>query len=431
MAETLAEDVHAEDVEATPPPPPPRGAGRKPRKRHHLRFFLLGVLLLLLVGGYFLWRYLGTYESTDDSQVDGHIHAISARISGYVSKVLVEDEQFVKAGDPLVIIDPRDYQVAVARTEADVADAEAAAKGSRINIPITSTTTTSTLQSAQHSLGESQAALLNAQHQFEAAQASLTAAEAQVGEADANYRKALDDAARYKLLVDKDEISRQIYDEAVKTAEANKATLDNRIASVSTARQNAAAAAAAVEQAQARVKQAEASVRSAQTWPEQVAVRKQEAESSDARVAQQKANLAQAKLNLGYTTIYAPSDGIVGKKTVEVGQYISPGQQLMALVQLSDIWIVANFKETQLRRMQPGQRVRFSVDAYSRTYHGRVTGIGGATGSRFSLLPPENATGNYVKVVQRLPVRIDLDPGENKDHHLRPGMSVDPKVFLE
>jgi membrane fusion protein (multidrug efflux system) len=422
MADTLTADLKTEA--------PPKRVVRRP-KRHRARFIGLLVFLLLLTGGYFLWKYLGTYESTDDSQVDGHIHAISPRISGYVSQVLVEDEQIVKAGDPLVVIDPRDYQVAVARSEADVADAEATARGSRINVPLTSTTTTSTFQVAQHSLGESQAALVTAQHQYEAAQASLKAAEAAVTEADANFRKALDDVARYKLLVDRDEISRQIYDTAEKTAEANKGTLENRIASVGNARQNAAAAAAAVQQAEARVKQAEASVRSALTWPEQVAVRKHEAESSNAKVAQQEANLAQAKLNLGYTTIFAPSDGIIGKKTVEVGHYITPGQQLMALVQLSDVWIIANFKETQLRRMQPGQRVRFSVDAYTRVYRGRITGIGGATGSRFSLLPPENATGNYVKVVQRIPVRIDLDPGENKDLHLRPGMSVDPKVYLE
>jgi membrane fusion protein (multidrug efflux system) len=389
------------------------------------------VLFLLLGGGYWLWKYLGTYESTDDAQVDGHIHAISPRISGYVSRVLVEDQQIVKAGDPLVVIDPRDYQVAVARSEADVADAEATAKGSRTNVPIISRTTTSTLQSAQHGLADSQAALVAAQHQFEAVEASLKAAEAQVTEADANYRRALDDAARYKLLVDKDEISRQIYDTAEKTAEANKGTLDTRVASVGNARQNVAAAAATVEQSQAKVRQAEDAVRSALTWPEQVAVSRHQAESSKAKVSQQQANLAQAKLNLSYTTIFAPAGGIIGKKTVEVGHYITPGQQLMALVALQDIWIIANFKETQLRSMKPGQRVRFSVDAYSRVYRGRITGIGGATGSRFSLLPPENATGNYVKVVQRIPVRIDLDPGENKDLHLRPGMSVDPKVYLE
>jgi len=422
MADTLTGDLKTE----APPKPTV-----KRRKRHRARFIVLSALLLLLVGGYLLWKYLGTYESTDDAQVDGHIHAISARISGYVAQVLVEDQQVVKAGDPLVVIDPRDYKVAVDRSEADVADAEATLKGSRTNVPVTSRTTTGTLEAAQSGLADAQAALVAAQHQYDAAQARLKTADAQVDEAQANYKKAADDAARYKLLVDKDEISRQIYDTAVHTAAAAEATVTARIASVADARQSAAAAGAEVGQAVAKVKQAEAAVHSALTAPEQVAISKAQAESSKAKVAQQQANLAQAKLNLGYTTVFAPSDGIIGKKTVEVGQYISPGQQMMALVQLSDVWITANFKETQLRHMRPGQRVRFSVDAYSRMYHGRVTGIGGATGSRFSLLPPENATGNYVKVVQRIPVRIDLDPGENKDLHLRPGMSVDPKVYLE
>jgi membrane fusion protein (multidrug efflux system) len=422
MAETLIEDAKTEA--------PPKRTVRK-RKRHRGVLIALIILLPLLVGAYFLWRYLQTYESTDDAQVDGHIHAISARISGYVSQVLVEDQQIVKAGDPLVVIDTRDFEVAVARAEADVADAEATLKGSRTNVPLTSTTTTSTLQSAQHGLADSQAALVGAQHQFDAAEARLKAAEAQVNEAEANYKRAADDVVRYKLLVDKDEISQQVYDTAVQTAAANRAIVATRSASVNDARQNAEAAAAAVQQAQARIKQAEASVRSASTWPQQVALRQSEAESSKAKVAQQKASLSQAKLNLSYTTIFAPVAGIIGKKTVEVGQNVSPGQQLMALVQLQDVWIIANFKETQLRRMKPGQHVRFSVDAYSRTYRGTITGIGGATGSRFSLLPPENATGNYVKVVQRIPVRIDLDAGENKDLHLRPGMSVDPKVYLE
>jgi membrane fusion protein (multidrug efflux system) len=190
------------------------------------------------------------------------------------------------------------------------------------------------------------------------------------------------------------------------------------------------AAEAAIQQAQAKIPQAEASIQSAETAPQQVAISQSRAKSSEAKVAQQIALLDQAKLNLSYTTIVAPAGGIVGKKTVEVGHNVTPGQQLMAVVELDDVWVIANFKETQLRKMQPGQRVRFSVDAYSREYEGHITGIGGASGSRFSLLPPENATGNYVKVVQRIPIRIDLDPGQNADHHLRPGMSVDPKVFL-
>jgi membrane fusion protein (multidrug efflux system) len=422
MADTLTEDLQSEA--------PPRRNVRRP-KRHRARLIAPLALLPLLVGGYFLWKYLESYESTDDAQVDGHIHAISARIAGYVSQVLVQDQQIVKAGDPLVVIDPRDYQVAMARAEADVADAEAGLKTSRTNVPITSRTTTSTLQSAQSGLADSQAALVAVQRQFDAAGARLTTAEAQVGEAEANYKKAADDVARYKSLVEKDEISQQIYDTAVQTAAANKATVAARISSVSDARQNEAAAAAAVQQAEAKIKQAEAAVQSALTAPEQVAISQSQAESSKAKVAQQKATLAQAKLNLSYTTIFAPAAGVIGKKTVELGHYVTPGQQLMALVALEDVWVTANFKETQLRRMQPGQRVRFGVDAYSRVYRGRITGIGGATGSRFSLLPPENATGNYVKVVQRIPVRIDLDPGENKDLHLRPGMSVDPKVYLE
>jgi len=422
MADTLAEDVKTEA--------PPKRVVRKP-KRRRARLIALIVVLPLLVGGYFLWRYLGSYESTDDAQIDGHIHAVSARISGYVSQVLVVDQQIVKAGDPLVVIDQRDYEVAVARAEADVAEMQATLKSSRTNVPVTSRTTTSTLQSAQSGLGDNQAALVAAQRQLDAAVARVTSAEAQVNEAEANYKKAADDVVRYRLLVEKDEISQQTYDTAVQTAAANKATVAARIASVSDAQQNVAAAAATVQQAQARIKQAEAAVRSALTWPEQVAISEAQAAASKARVAQQNSALAQAKLNLSYTTIYAPAAGIIGKKTVEVGQNVTPGQQMMALVQLTDVWVIANFKETQLRRMQPGQHVRFSVDAYSHVYHGRVTGIGGATGSRFSLLPPENATGNYVKVVQRIPVRIDLNAGQNQDLHLRPGMSVDPKVYLE
>jgi membrane fusion protein (multidrug efflux system) len=416
-------------IEGIKTPAPAKSIARKP-KRRRARLIALIALLPLLVVSYFLWRYFGSYESTDDAQIDGHIHAISARISGYVNQVLVEDQQIVKAGDPLVIIDPRDFDVAVAKAEADVADAKATLAGSRTEVPITSTNTASTLQTAHSSLADSHAGLLAAQRQFQAAEARLVEAESQVTEAEANYKRAADDVERYKLLVDKEEISQQIYDQAAQTAAAAKATVATRIAAVDEARHNVTAADAAVQQAQAKIPQAEASIQSALTAPQQVAVSQSRAQSSEAKLAQQVALLAQARLNQSYTTIFAPTNGIVGKKTVEVGQYVSPGQQLMAVVQLDDVWVIANFKETQLRRMQPGQRVRFSVDAYSREYEGRVTGIGGASGSRFSLLPPENATGNYVKVVQRIPVRIDLEPGQNADRHLRPGMSVDPKVFL-
>jgi membrane fusion protein (multidrug efflux system) len=376
------------------------------------------VIVILLVGGYFLWKHFDAYESTDDAQIDGHVNAISARISGNVIQVLTDDERYVKAGDVLVRIDPQDYQVAVAKAEADLADAEAGLQGSRTDVPITSINTSSQLRTAHSG-------------RTDAAEARLDTAKAQVREAAADYKKASDDVARYKLLVAKDEISQQQYDTAVSTADAAKATVDARSASVAEAEQNIRVAQSGVEEARAKIAQADASIQAAMTAPQQVAVIKARAKSAQAQVAQRRALLDQAKLNLGYCVIVAPVSGIVGKKTVEIGQNISPGQQLMAIVPLEDIWVTANFKETQLRRMKPGQAVKFSVDAYSREYTGKLEGVGGASGSRFSLLPPENATGNYVKVVQRIPVRIDLDPGQNDDHRLRPGMSVDPKVYIE
>jgi membrane fusion protein (multidrug efflux system) len=406
-------------------------APRKRRKGVARTIVILAIVLLLAVGGWYLWKYLNTYESTDDAQIDGHINAISARISGHVTEVPVEDGRYVKAGDLLARIDPSDYEVAVAKAEADLADAEAALEGSRIDIPITSTNTAGQLKTAHATRADAGAGVTGARMQLDAAQARLETAQAQVRQAEATYKNAADDVKRYKLLVDKDEISKQQYDTAVSNADAAKATLEARQSSVAEAEQNIRYAQASLDQANERVPQADASVQIASTGPQQVEVSRARSKSALAQVGQRKALLQQAKLNLAYCTIVAPVTGIVGKKTVEVGQNVSPGQQLMAVVPLDDIWVTANFKETQLARMTAGQRVTFTVDAYGREYHGRVEAIGGASGSRFSVLPPENATGNYVKVVQRLPVRIDLDPGQNDDHRLRPGMSVDPKVFVE
>jgi membrane fusion protein (multidrug efflux system) len=425
MADITAENKKTESSSSSKLPLP-----RKSR-RSTARIIVPIVILILVVGGYFLWKHFNAYESTDDAQIDGHINAISARISGNVIQVLTDDEKHVKAGEILVRIDPKDYQVAVAKAEADLADAEAALQGSRTDIPITTINTASQLKTAHSTRVDAHAALVGAQRQLNASQARLETAKAQVREAAANYKKASDDVVRYKLLVAKDEISQQQYDTSVSTADAAKATLDARTAAVAEAEQNISVAESAVEEATARISQADASVQAAMTAPQQVAVTETRAKSAQAQVAQRRALLDQAKLNLSYCVITAPVSGIVGKKTVEVGQNISPGQQLMAIVPLDDIWVTANFKETQLRRMKPGQVVRFDVDADGREYTGKVEGVGGASGSRFSLLPPENATGNYVKVVQRIPVRINLDPGQNDDHRLRPGMSVDPKVYVE
>jgi membrane fusion protein (multidrug efflux system) len=405
---------------------------RPRRKRSLLRWAIaIAVLAVIAFGGTLLWRYLNTYEATDDAQIDGHINSISGRVTGQVIDIRAEDEQFVNAGDVLVMLDPKDYQVAVAKAEADLADAVAALVTSRTNVPIVTVDTASQLKTATSSRADAQAALLGAERQLTASRARLTSAQAQVREAEANLKKATDDVARYKLLTAKNEIPQQQYDTAVSVADAAQASVDARKAAVSEAEQNIVVAQTLIDQANQRIAQTDASIDTANTAPDQVKVSQSRAQEAAAQVAQRRALLDQAKLNLSYCTITAPVTGIVGRKTVELGQNISPGQQMMAVVPLDDIWVTANFKETQLVRMKPEQRVRVSVDAFDHTYTGKIVAVGGASGSRFSVIPPENATGNYVKVVQRIPVRINLDPGQNNDHRLRPGMSVDPKVYLE
>jgi membrane fusion protein, multidrug efflux system len=405
-------------------------APRRRRKRLIRAIVLLIALVAVAAGSLYAWRYFSAYESTDDAEVDGNINAISARINGYVVDVPVDDERYVKAGEVLARIDPKDYSVKLAQAEADLAAAEASFQSSRTDVPVTSTTTRSQLTAARSGKTDAAAALLGAQRQLSAARARLVIAQANVRDAEASHKKIADDVVRYKKLVDKDEISEQIYDTAVNTANAANATVDARRAAVAEAEDNVRVAQSAIDQANARIAQADASIQAALTAPQQVAISQARAKTSEAQVLQKRAAVEQARLNLSYCTIFAPVSGIVEKKSVEVGSNVSPGQELMAVVPLDDLWITADFKETQLRLMKPGDRVRFSVDAYGREYRGKVSNIGGASGSRLSLLPPENATGNFVKVVQRIPVRIDMDPNQNSDHRLRPGMSVEPKVYV-
>jgi len=370
--------------------------------------------IVLVVAGVFLWRYFTSYESTDDAQIDGHLNSISARVSGHVQKLLVEDNQYVQAGTPLVQIDPRDYQVAVDRAKAYYADALATAQAAQVNVPITSISSTSQESSAQADVENARAGIAAARKQYDAALAQLA-------QAEANNVKAQDDVARYKQLVDKQEISQQQYDQAVATAKASAASVD-------AARASAAATQQQVIQAQAKLAQAEANLRAARTAPQQIAMTRSRFESAQATAERYKAELEQAELNLQYTLIVAPVSGIVTNRTVEVGQNVQIGQELMKIINLDDIWVTANFKETQLRNVRVGQPVTIHVDANGKDYKGHVQSIAGASGAITSLLPPENATGNYVKVVQRIPVKITFDPGETKDHVLRPGMSVEPKV---
>jgi membrane fusion protein (multidrug efflux system) len=389
-------------------------ASRRLTKRGRLWLFL-GIAVVLLVGGFFLWRYFGSYESTDDAQVDVHIYPVSARISGYVIAVNVGDNQYVEKGYVLVEIDPRDYQVAADKAKADLTSAEATARSLNINVPITSVNTLSQLSFSGSGVEDAVAGLAAAEKQ-------LSAAQDQVTEAEANDVKVQDDLVRYKQLVEKQDVSAQIYDQALAAAKASTAT-------VSATHANEAAAGQAVQQARSRVAEAQANLRAAQTRPQQIATTQARALAAVADVEQKRAALAQAELNLGYTKILAPVSGEV-TKTVVVGLNVQPGQQMLTAVPLQDVWITANFKETQMKHMRPGQPVRIHVDSSGRDYKGHVDSIAGATGPIFSVLPPENATGNYVKIVQRIPVKIVLDPGENRDLQLRPGMSVEPTVYL-
>jgi len=380
------------------------------------RIAVIIAAVVLLVVGFFVYRYVTSYESTDDAQVDGHINSISARISGHVISLNVQDNQYVQAGTVLVEIDPADYQIAYEKAKADFEDAQATAAAAGVNVPITSVNTTSQVSATEADVASSRAGIAAARQQLESAKAQLS-------EAEANNVKAQNDLSRYKQLVDKQEISQQQYDQAVASAKASAAAVDS-------ARALADAAQSQVVQAQGRLVQAQANWSNAQTAPRQMEVIRSRAASALAIAQQKKAELDQAQLNLQYTKITAPVSGVVSDRTVEVGQNVSPGQELMKIIPLDDIWITANFKETQLRDMKVGQPVTIEVDAYGKSYKGKVDSIAGASGARFSLLPPENATGNYVKVVQRVPVKIVLDPGENNDHLLRPGMSVTPKVWI-
>jgi membrane fusion protein, multidrug efflux system len=380
------------------------------------RIAIVIAIIVLLVIGFFAYRYFTSYESTDDAQVDGHINSVSGRISGHVIKLNVQDNQYVSAGTVLVEIDPADYQLAYERAKADYADAQASALAAGVNVPITSVSTSSQVSATEADVNSARAGIEVALHQYQAAKAQLQ-------QAEANDVKAQNDLGRYKQLVEKQEISHQQYDQAVASALASAAGVEAARATVEAAQQQ-------VTQAQGKLVQAQANWANARTAPKQMQITRAKAASAQAEVQRMKANLDQAQLNLQYTKIVAPVNGIVSDRTVEVGQNVAPGQELMKVINLDDIWITANFKETQLRDMRVGQLVTLEVDANGRKYNGKVESIAGASGARFSLLPPENATGNYVKVVQRIPVKILLDPESNKDHQLRPGMSVTPKVQI-
>ncbi len=408
-------------ADPTPNPEPRESAAETeieapPSRRRGILIIAAIVVVLIALG---VWWHSTYSENTDDAQVEGHLIQVSTRINGHVLKVDVDENQFVHAGDTIAELDPSDYDVAVENAQAALASAQANATAANVNVPIIEINTGSNLTSANADVNGSQAGVAQAEKQLDAAHARVT-------EAQANYTKAQTDLERYRPLVEKDVISKQQFDAAVDAADASKAALADALA-------NEQAAADAVNVALDKERQAQAQQKYAETAPKQVEAQTARAKQAEAQVKQAQAQLDQALLNRSYCKIVAPADGIITRKSVEIDQNVAPGQNLLTLVSLQDLWVIANFKETQLEHMQNNQVVEIHVDATGKNYKGKVTQIGGATGSVLSLFPPENATGNYVKVVQRVPVRIDFTELANEDsqHQLRPGLSVEPTVRVK
>jgi membrane fusion protein, multidrug efflux system len=380
------------------------------------RLLIVGLVAVGLVGGLAYWLHARHYEFTDDAQIDGHFAQLSTRITGTVTYVnpLVENDRYVPAGTLLLELDPRDYEAALEHAKANLETKEAELHSAQLQIPITDTGAYSQLRLANAARQESVASVASAE-------ADMTAAQHRVQQDQAVTDRAERDRVRYEALVEKREISRSYYDARATEAVATAQTLESDRAAVAAAKQK-------VSQAQSLVAQRDAQVSSASTAPQRASDVRAQFESAQGELDQARADVHTAELNLSYTKVYAPVGGVVGHKTVELGHRVQPGQTLLTVVPVDDIWITANFKETQLRRMRPGEPVTLHVDTFGRDYRGTVEDMAGAAGPLFSLFPPENASGNYVKVVQRFPVRIHIDHDQDPQHDLRPGMSVEATV---
>jgi membrane fusion protein, multidrug efflux system len=406
---------------------PPKGLAN-PNVRGLL---VIGVVVLLaVVAGLFV--YYHNRESTDDAQVDGHITPVASKIYGRVAQVLVDDNQAVKAGQVLVKIDARDYQASLDQAKAALTLAESDAQSAGVDVPRTRENVASGTSSADAQLAGAQAAVQSAQATYEQAQTSdLAWARANIEKSRANAELGQADLARYKPLLDKGEISKQQYDAAKANADATASSLKADQEKLAQAERSVEITKAQLLAAQARVDQARAGVSSAHADVKQISMRASDAQGKAAKVESARAALVAAELNVSYTDIVAPVDGVATHKQVETGQIVQQGQGLLVVVPLKDVWVTANFKETQLRKMKAGQKAEVHVDTYGKTFSGHLDSIAGATGAVLSLLPPENATGNYVKVVQRIPVKIVLDPIPADKAILRPGMNVDATVITE
>jgi membrane fusion protein (multidrug efflux system) len=388
-------------------------------RQHPIGAILIIVgVVVLIIAGLLLWRYIESYENTDDAFIDGHTDPISARISGFVVAVHVENTYRVKKGEVLVELDPHDYQAALEQANANLAQAEASLRAQSPNVPITETSQSTEVATSDSGVESAMATLAASQQRYRSALSELDQASASKANADR-------EEARYKLLVEKEEVSRELYDQRATGARTQDAMAASRQAAANAAEKEVKQAEASLDQARQRALEAR------HNSPRQIAIQHETLDMRIASVQAAKAQADQAALNLQYTKIVAPEDGIVGDKTVELSTQVAPAQELMAITQINDIWVTANFKETQVRRMQRGESVTVHVDALSQNFDGYVEALPGASGAVYSLLPPENATGNYVKVVQRLPVRIRIKAGQPGMERLAPGMSVEPKVWLQ
>jgi len=415
----ISSRVKVHDLDQAGYPKAAESKGPKPGRRSLSRWILLIAFAAIAAAALTAWWvHAQRFESTDDAQIEGHLNSISARISGTVAAInpQVENNQSVEAGTLLIELDPNDYQVALEHARADLVKREAASRSAAVNVPITNANAFSQLYAAEAARDEAAATV-------DAEEANLSAAQHKVQQDEALYARAERDRARYQALVEKREISRSEYDARETEAIAAAQALASDRAIVASAQQR-------ITQARSRVTQKEAEVEAGRTAPQQVIEAQARLQSSIGEADQARADVRTAELNLGYTKIYAPVSGIIGRKTVEIGQRVQPGQSLLSIVPLDDIWVTANFKETQLKLMRPGQPARIHVDTFDRYYDGTIDNLPAAAGTLFSLLPPENASGNFVKVVQRLPVRIRFNPDQDPQHKLRPGMSVEPTVLV-
>ena len=401
---------------------------RKPKSHRNVWLLMGGLAIAAGIGTAAFLHFRGRV-STDDAQVDAHIAPIAAKISGNISEILVDDNQIVKAGQVLVQIDPRDYQAKVNQARAALSAAENQAAGARVVVPMTNTTTASGTSAAEAQLTAAMADYERAKADYERASSSeLAYARADVEAKRATAERAAADRERMAPLAAQDEISKLQFDSYIATARVSESDLVAAREKLANAQKLAESSKANMDAARARVAAAQANVQQAQANRQQVEVSSAQSGMASAAVQQARANLEAAELMLSYTTIEAPIGGVVTRKSIQLGQIVQPGQSMLTVVPVNDVWITANFKETQLAGVRPGQKVEVHVDMNGRSFEGRVDSISEATGSKLSLLPPENATGNYVKIVQRIPVKIVLAETP-AGFTFRPGMNVDATIF--